>query len=91
MPKARWVAGFKTIPASQLLLDAPQYPCELYSDDADALTKVKALVEGTRYPVAATGPLSGARKNEGDSWAFFNQMVSLYLNNNYYFSSQLSN
>lgn len=44
----------------------------LCSDDADALVKTKALVEGAGYPVGATGPLVDAR---GEEVRLYNNMT----------------
>ncbi len=54
MPSARWVAGIKTVHAPEILKDVPQIPACLYSDDHDALEKVKALFENTQFPIGET-------------------------------------
>lgn len=69
------MAGFKTVGAQELSSSSPQNKAELYSDDAEALTKAKELVEGAGYPVGKTGPLVGAREAEAKLWEFIKPMV----------------
>ena len=74
-PEARWVSGFKIVPAADLTKENPtEHPAQLWSDDKEALDRVIALIQSTGYPIGKTGPLVGARDDEValQKWALQN-------------------
>lgn len=76
IPNARWVAGFKTVPAADLSKEKPETPTELYSDDKDALEKIRSIFEQAAYPIGKLGDLEGSRHAEVYLLNFLKENVS---------------
>jgi len=70
IPTARWVAALKNVYHVQLSNDKPDTAGEIFSDDQEALQKVKSLFESTGFPISNAGPLEGARGAEKNLWQF---------------------